>query len=78
MTATVRPLRANNAAIPTPMAPSVKALRQAYRNGFDDGDRAGYVLGWRIGMGYGLVYGMAIGAMAIVAAIWLGQALGAV
>lgn len=78
MTATVRPLRGewDSRIRPLPIPASEKAIRAAYVDGVDDGERSAYPKGWRSGFGYGLVYGAALGALALWAALHLGLLVG--
>jgi len=74
----IKPLRSewDQRIRPLPIPASEKALRIAYTQGVDDGERMGHVQGWRTGVGHGLVYGIALGALALWAALHLGLLVG--
>lgn len=79
MTAAIRPIRDTLVprARPLPVKASDQAIRAAYNNGLDDGERAAYPKGWRSGFGYGWVYGMLAGAGLLYLALQLGLLVGA-
>lgn len=79
MTAAIRPLRpAGDGRIrPLPIPPAERALREAARQGWDDGERAGYVAGWRWGAVCGGVAGWMLGMLCCWALVQLGRMVGA-